>query len=41
MRNIWRGLAIFLVGGVLGTAFGVALGFFVYPFVFPPPAAND
>ena len=23
----------FLVGGVLGTAFGVALGFFLFPFV--------
>jgi hypothetical protein len=41
MRSLWRGLAIFLLGGVLGTAFGVALGFFVYPFVFPPPAAMD
>ena len=41
MRGFWRGLAIFLVGGVLGTGFGVALGFFVYPFVFPPPAAMD
>ena len=41
MRSFWRGLAIFLLGGALGTAFGVALGFFVYPFVFPPPAAMD
>jgi hypothetical protein len=41
MRSFWRSLAIFLIGGVLGTAFGVALGFFVYPFVFPPPAAMD
>ena len=41
MRSFWRGFAIFLFGGVLGTAFGVALGFFVYPFVFPPPAATD
>ena len=41
MRSFWRALAIFLLGGVLGTAFGVALGFFVYPFVFPPPAATD
>ena len=41
MRRFWRGLAIFLTGGLLGTAFGVALGFFVYPFVFPPPAAMD
>jgi hypothetical protein len=41
MRGIWRALAIFLLGGVLGTGFGVALGFFVYPFVFPPPAASE
>jgi hypothetical protein len=37
----WRSLAIFLVGGVLGTGFGVALGFFLFPFVFPPPPAAE
>jgi hypothetical protein len=38
----WRSLAVFLVGGVLGTGFGVALGFFLFPFVFPrPPAAEQ
>lgn len=31
----------FLFGGVLGTAFGVALGFFFFPFVFPPPPAVE
>ena len=41
MNRFWRALAIFLLGGVLGTGFGVALGFFVYPFVFPPPPAAD
>jgi hypothetical protein len=41
MRSIWRGIAIFLLGGVLGTGFGVALGFFFFPFVFPPPPAAD
>ncbi len=41
MRGIWRGLAIFLLGGVLGTGFGVALGFFLFPFVFPPPPAIE
>ena len=41
MRSIWRGIAIFLFGGVLGTGFGVALGFFFFPFVFPPPPAMD
>ena len=41
MRGIWRGIAIFLLGGVLGTGFGVALGFFFFPYVFPPPPAMD
>jgi Electron transfer DM13 len=39
--RFWRGVAIFLLGGVLGTGFGVALGFFFFPFVFPPPPAAD
>ena len=41
MRSIWRGIAIFLFGAVVGTGFGVALGFFFFPFVFPPPPAAD
>ena len=41
MRRFWRGLMIFMLGGVLGTGFGVALGFFLFPFVFPPPAAAE
>jgi hypothetical protein len=41
MRRFWRGIAIFFFGGVLGTGFGVALGFFFFPFVFPPPPAMD
>jgi len=41
MRGIWRSIAIFLFGGVLGAAFGVALGFFTFPFVFPPPQAAE
>jgi Electron transfer DM13 len=36
-----RSLVLFLGGGVLGTGFGVALGFFLFPFVFPPPPASD
>jgi hypothetical protein len=36
-----RHLLTFLVGGALGTAFGVALGFFLFPFYFPPPPAAD
>jgi hypothetical protein len=41
MKRLWRGLMIFLLGGVFGTAFGVALGFFFFPYVFPPPPANE
>ncbi len=41
MRNIWRSIAIFLAGGILGTGFGVALGFFFFPYVFPPPPAME
>ena len=41
MRAFWRALSIFLFGGVLGTGFGVALGFFLFPYVFPPPPANE
>jgi len=37
----WRQLVVFLAGGVVGTGFGVALGFFLFPFVFPPPPAAD
>jgi hypothetical protein len=38
---MWRGLVIFLVGGILGTGFGVAVGFFAFPYVFPPPEAME
>ena len=41
MNKFWRGVAIFALGGVLGTGFGVALGFFIFPYVFPPPAATE
>src|SRR5262245_43092650 len=42
MRGFWRGIAIFLLGGILGTGFGVALGFLLFPFVFPPaPTAEQ
>jgi Electron transfer DM13 len=41
MRRFLRGLMIFVIGGLCGTAFGVALGFFFFPFVFPPPPAAD
>lgn len=38
---MWRGFAIFLIGGVFGTGFGVAVGFFAFPYVFPPPEAAE
>ncbi len=41
MRGLWRDIAIFVLGGVLGTAFGTALGFFFFPYVFPPPPAAE
>jgi hypothetical protein len=41
MNRLWRGIAIFVLGGLLGTGFGVALGFFIFPYVFPPPVAAE
>src|ERR1700754_198829 len=41
MRRFGRGFAIFLVGGLFGTVFGIALGFFFFPYVFPPPPAAE
>lgn len=38
---MWRFLAIFFIGGVVGTGAGVALGFFLFPYVFPPPEAME
>ena len=38
---MWRSIAIFLLGGIFGAAFGVALGFFAFPYVFPPPEAME
>ena len=38
---MWRGIAIFLIGGVFGTGFGVAVGFFLFPYIFPPPDAME
>ena len=36
-----RWIFAFFVGGILGTAFGVAVGFFIFPYVFPPPPAME
>jgi hypothetical protein len=41
MNTFWRSIAIFILGGVFGTGFGVALGFFIFPDVFPPPVAAE
>lgn len=38
---MWRTIAIFLMGGVLGTVFGITVGVFAYPFFFPPPEAME
>lgn len=40
-RRLLRAFLIFVTGGVLGTGFGVALGFFLFPYIFPPPPANE
>jgi len=39
MRGILAFTCDFCDSGVLGTGFGIALGFFIFPFVFPPPEA--
>ena len=41
MRRLRQAIAIFFVGGVLGTGLGVALGFLLFPYVFPPPPAAE
>lgn len=41
VSSIWRGIALLLIGALLGTGAGVALGFFLFPYVFPPPPATD
>lgn len=38
---MWRLAWVFMLGGVVGTGFGVAVGFFVFPYVFPPPPAME
>jgi hypothetical protein len=41
MRRFWRGVLIFLIGGVLGTGLGFALGILAFPYLFPPPPAAE
>jgi len=38
---MWKAIGLLLAGSVLGTGFGVALGFFLFPFVFPPAPSMD
>ena len=40
-RVFWGKFGIFVSGGILGMLVGVALGFFFFPFVFPPPPASE
>lgn len=41
MRGFWLKLLIFVLGVLTGTGAGVALGFFLFPYVFPPPPAAE
>jgi hypothetical protein len=41
MRRFWRGILIFIFGGILGTGFGFALGILAFPYLFPPPPAAE
>jgi hypothetical protein len=41
MRRFARDIVVFLIGALAGTAFGVAVGFFIFPFVFAPPPATE
>jgi len=36
-----RVIGSFLVGAILGTGLGIALGFFLFPYVFPPSPAAE
>jgi hypothetical protein len=36
-----RTILTFIAGAIVGTAFGIAVGFFAFPYVFPPPPAAE
>jgi hypothetical protein len=38
VSRFWRGITVFVLGAAVGTIFGVALGFFIFPYVLPRPA---
>ncbi len=38
---MWRSIGLFLVGGVVGTGFGFAIGILTFPYIFPPPPARE
>ena len=38
---MWRGIAILFIGGVFGTGFGVAVGFFLFPYILAPLEALE
>jgi len=40
-RSFLRGFIIFVIGGLLGTGLGFMAGIFIYPYIFPPPPANE
>ena len=41
MRRLLRDVVMFVFGGLAGTVFGIVLGFFIFPYVFPPPPATE
>ena len=41
MHRLFRDVIVFLFGGLLGTALGIAVGLFFFPYVFPPPPAME
>ncbi len=38
---MWRYIAVFLLGGLVGIGSGIPIGLVAFPVLFPPPAATD